>query len=61
MFPVDVARMARDTLTGAGAQVEYREIDDLSHTYPREENDRILSWLLGEPLEPATRSSPEAT
>jgi phospholipase/carboxylesterase len=47
MFPVDVARTARDTLTAAGARVEYREIDDLSHTYPREENDRILSWLLG--------------
>jgi phospholipase/carboxylesterase len=50
MFPVDVARMARDTLAAAGARVEYRELDDLSHTYPREENDRILSWLLGEPL-----------
>jgi len=50
MFPVDVARMARDTLAAAGARVEYRELADLSHTYPREENDRILSWLLGEPL-----------
>ncbi len=47
MFPVDVARMARDTLLAAGAALEYREIDDLSHTYPREENDRMLSWLLG--------------
>ncbi len=46
MFPVDVARTARDTLSAAGARVEYREIEDLSHTYPREENDRILSWLL---------------
>lgn len=47
MFPVDVARTARDTLAAAGASVEYREIDDLSHTYPREENDRIIDWMLG--------------
>jgi phospholipase/carboxylesterase len=47
MFPVDMARMARDALTAAGAAVEYRELEDLSHTYPREENDLILNWLLG--------------
>jgi phospholipase/carboxylesterase len=46
MFPVDVARMARDALTAAGARVTYREIENLSHTYPREENARILDWLL---------------
>jgi phospholipase/carboxylesterase len=51
MFPVDVARTARDALTAAGASVTYREVDDLSHTYPREENDRILDWLTG-PLGP---------
>ena len=45
MFPVDVARTANDALTAAGAQVEYREIDDLSHTYPIEENPRIFDWL----------------
>ncbi|MFX3658087.1 MAG: phospholipase [bacterium] len=45
MFPADMARMARDALTAAGADVTYREIDDLSHTYPREENARILEWL----------------
>ncbi len=45
MFPVDVARMARDALTAAGASVVYRELDDLSHTYPVEENARILDWL----------------
>jgi len=50
MFPVDVARTARDSLSAAGAAVEYRELADLSHTYPREENDRILSWLFGERL-----------
>ncbi len=45
MFPVEVAQMARDTLTAAGADVTYRELADLSHTYPREENVRILDWL----------------
>lgn len=45
MFPVPTARMSRDVLTAAGARVVYREIDDLSHTYPREENARILDWL----------------
>jgi len=32
MFPVDSARMARDRLRDAGADVVYREIDALSHT-----------------------------
>lgn len=49
MFPVDVARMARDALTAAGARVTYREIEDLSHTYPREENVRIVDWLNATP------------
>ena len=48
MFPVDVARSARDTFTAAGAQVTYREIADLSHTYPVEENPKIFDWLMGE-------------
>lgn len=45
MFPVTLARMARDELAAAGADLTFREIEDLSHTYPREENDRILRWL----------------
>lgn len=45
MFPVQSAREARDTLEQAGARLVYREIDDLSHTYPREQNDAILKWL----------------
>lgn len=45
LFPPQLARMARDLLVEAGAEVEYREIADLSHTYPREENDRILTWF----------------
>jgi len=46
MFPVDVARTAQQALSAAGAKVEYREIADLSHTYPVEENPRIIDWLL---------------
>jgi phospholipase/carboxylesterase len=47
MFPVQVARQTRDSLSAAGADVTYREIDDLSHCYPREINAEILSWLRG--------------
>ena len=50
MFPVQIARMGRDALEAAGARVVYREIEDLSHTYPRDENPRILDWLLSSPL-----------
>jgi len=46
MFPVGMARMGREALEAAGASVTYREIEDLSHTYPRDENPRILDWLL---------------
>ncbi len=45
IFPVQGARMARDALTDAGALVEYRELPELSHTYPRSENVRILRWF----------------
>jgi phospholipase/carboxylesterase len=48
MFPVEVARQTRDTLSGAGANVSYHEIDDLSHCYPREANAEILRWLNGD-------------
>jgi phospholipase/carboxylesterase len=47
MFPVEVARHARDALRAAGAEVSYREVDDLSHTYPREINAELLRWLNG--------------
>ncbi len=47
MFPVELARTARDTLAAAGARITYREIDDLSHTYPREVNGEILDWMAG--------------
>jgi phospholipase/carboxylesterase len=45
MFPVEVARHAQQALSIAGAAVTYRELDDLSHTYPREINAAILDWL----------------
>ncbi len=49
MFPVDLARVARHELSNAGADLTYREIQDLSHTYPGDENSRILDWF-GAPL-----------
>jgi len=45
MFPVEVARQAQRALSAAGADVTYREIDDLAHTYPREINPALLTWL----------------
>jgi phospholipase/carboxylesterase len=45
MFPVEMARQTRAALSAAGAEVTYREIDDLSHCYPREINSALLKWL----------------
>ena len=45
MFAVDMAREAKAALEAAGAAVTYLEIPDLAHTYPREANGPILSWL----------------
>jgi phospholipase/carboxylesterase len=47
MFPIAMAREARDALTAAGAAVTYLELPDLSHTYPREANPAILDWFMG--------------
>jgi phospholipase/carboxylesterase len=44
MFPVEVARQTTALLSAAGADVTYRELDDLSHCYPREINADILGW-----------------
>jgi phospholipase/carboxylesterase len=46
MFPVAMARAAERALAAAGAQVVYREVEDLSHTYPRDENPTLLDWFL---------------
>lgn len=45
MFPVELARQAHRAMLKTGAAVTYREVDDLSHTYPRELNGALLSWL----------------
>jgi len=46
MFPIYTAHLTREALRAAGANVVYREIEDLSHTYPRDENSKILDWLI---------------
>lgn len=60
MFPVETARIADDQLRRAGAAVVYRELDDLSHTYPREENARILEWFDPSLGLPPAAGTPEA-
>ncbi|MBI1260473.1 MAG: phospholipase [Rhizobiales bacterium] len=45
MFSYEMAREAHLTLSGAGANCSYEEISDLSHTYPTEENVRLIDWL----------------
>ena len=35
---------ANEMLLAAGADLHYQELEDLSHTYPREENAKILDW-----------------
>lgn len=47
MFDVEVAHLAHQVLGGMGADIVFREIPDLAHTYPRDENPRILDWFLG--------------
>jgi len=45
MFPVQIIQMAYEMLKTAGADITLRVINDLSHTYPRDENDNILAWF----------------
>ena len=45
MFDIGMARQAAEALTAVGAAVTWREIEDLSHTYPRELNPQILAWM----------------
>jgi phospholipase/carboxylesterase len=56
LFPVSLAREAAGVLEDAGAELVYREIDDLSHTYPREENARIIEWLDPKRAETSSRA-----
>ena len=41
-----VLSMEIQALSMAGANVVFREIADLAHTYPRDENGAILDWLM---------------
>ena len=45
MFPVAMAREARERSRPRRRGVTYREIPDLSHTYPREVNAELMGWL----------------
>ncbi len=47
MFPATMAQSAHRALQQAGAAIVYREIADLAHTYPRDENPAILDWFMG--------------
>jgi phospholipase/carboxylesterase len=45
MFHVDRARQGCSLLEQWGADVTLEVVPDLAHTYPREKNDRILTWF----------------
>jgi phospholipase/carboxylesterase len=45
MFPVDMAREAERYFRAAGAVVTFREVEDLSHTYPADLNGAMLDWM----------------
>lgn len=46
MFPASIASEAARALSACGANVVHNEIEDLSHTYPREENLKIFRWMM---------------
>ena len=45
MFPVSRAVQACKQISLAGTDVRLKVVPDLSHAYPREENDAILRWF----------------
>jgi phospholipase/carboxylesterase len=45
MFHIGMAREAEQYFKAAGAAVVYREIADLSHSYPADLNGAMLDWL----------------
>jgi hypothetical protein len=57
MFPVESAHMTHYELTNAGADVNFRLIDGLSHTYARSENPALIEWF-NPTLTTAIRTSP---
>lgn len=46
MFTVDIAQTAEYSFSAAGANVLYREIADLAHTYPEDLNPDLVDWFL---------------
>ncbi len=46
MFPPEMAQEAARSLRQTGAHVVCREIADLAHSYPRDENGAILDWFM---------------
>jgi len=59
MFPAWRAKAGEKELAAAGAEVTLEIVPDLYHAYPREKNDRILTWFDGRlsltPDQPANR------
>jgi phospholipase/carboxylesterase len=47
MFPVAMAKDAAASLTRVGADITFREIADLSHTWPSEICAEIIDWMMG--------------
>ena len=45
MFPIETAYMAQAELEAAGANLTFRPIEGLSHTYARTENDQLIAWF----------------
>jgi phospholipase/carboxylesterase len=45
MFDVSIARDAQRALASAGARVNYREMPDLAHAFPREICADLLAWM----------------
>jgi phospholipase/carboxylesterase len=45
MFPAWRAKMGEKELAAAGADVTLEIVPDLYHAYPREKNDRALTWF----------------
>jgi phospholipase/carboxylesterase len=45
MFRLEIAQRDAKVLEQMGADITLRVVHDLSHTYPRDENARILSWF----------------
>jgi len=45
MFRLEIAQRDAKVLEQMGSDITLRVVHDLSHTYPRDENARILSWF----------------